>query len=518
MTEKTDNNTSSHNKRIAKNTIMLYFRMIVTTILSLITARYTLMLLGVSDYGVYNVVGGIVGFTGFITGTMSSATQRFLSYDLGKGDIISFQKTFSMLINLFTILCIFMFAVLEISGSTFVGTLKIPYERKDAAMWIYQFSIIAFLLRTMLIPYQSAIIAHERMSIYGYFTILDVLFKLMVLSVLFFTPFDKLISYGFIVLFTTFISNVIYFYYCRQQLQGCRYRVFWDTSFFKCLLQYIGWNLFGSLTKVLNTHGQSIILNLFFGPLVNAAKAIADKINGITSSFASNFLIAVSPQIIKSYASGNIDYLRNLVAKSSRLSFYLMLVISVPLFFTMKPLLELWLGENQTSMEMVRFSQTTLIYTMICVLEPPITMTIRATGEIKKYQICIGSITLSFIPLCYLLFMLDSPAYYSMVLLSLIYAFAQIFRVHIVAPILGINKMWYIRVIIFPIITTTLACFSIGAIYNRTYPTQNSLSTPIEIFILFLASCFIVFTFSLYSSERRFIVNALISRLKNKVF
>lgn len=505
--------THANNKRIAKNTALLYFRMIVTTLVSLYTARLLLQLLGVEDFGINNVVGGVVTFMSFINGTMTSATQRFLAFDLGRNNIDQFRKTYSMIINVFIMLCILIFIVLECVGPWFVANkMVIPADRLVAAQYVFQFSLISFLFSTMTIPFHSSIVAYEKMGIYAYFTFIDVAAKLLICYLLYITPIDKLITYGAFNMFVTFVIMSINYLYCRKKLVGCNYSWQWDKSLFSKLGKYAGWNLFGSISAVLCSQGQSIILNLFFGPIVNAAKAVADKINSIVMTFSTNFYMAVNPQIIKTYAAGQIDYTRKLVTNSSRYSFYLLSIISFPLILNMDSILNLWLGESQVSNVMVRFAQLELIKSLVVVLENPITMAIRATGDIKRYQIIVGIQTLMFLPICYVAFTLGMPAYGSMLILAVIFFFVQITRVFLVRNVINLSFISYLKSVICPIAITTV----LSVIFS--YVTIQFLNDSLYMFLLkviitILISAFFILLLGLKSEERSYLMLFLKKRI-----
>ena len=448
---------SNNNKRIAKNTILLYVRMIVSTIVSLFTARLTLQLLGVEDYGINNVVGGIVGFVGIITGTMTSASQRFLAFHLGNNEIKQFNQTFCMLINMFVLFCLITVFVLEIISPYILhSVLVIPEDRIYAASWVYHLSLINFCLSTMLIPYTSAIVSYEKMGIYAYFTFIDVFMKLFVVYALYVTPIDRLITISILSVVSTIIVCLVNYIYCKIKLEGCNFHLCWEPSLFKRVVSFAGWNLMGSTTSVLNYQGQAVLLNMFFGPIVNAAKAIADKINQIIYSFCQNFFMAMNPQIIKSYASDNIEYTRKLVINSSRFAFLLYSLLALPMIFNMRNLLNLWLGAKQVSDEMIIFSQLILILSFTNNLESPITQVVRATGDIKKYQIIIGCQTLLFLPITYIAFKIGASAYFSMIILCVIYVVALVFRVKFLKMILDIKYSIYWRYVISPLIVVLI--------------------------------------------------------------
>lgn len=508
--------TKENNKRIAKNTILLYFRMIISTIVSLYTARLTLKLLGIEDYGIYNVVGSIMGFMSVITATMISATQRFFAYSLGKGDIIDYRKTFSMMINVFMIYSLISILLMEIIGPYAINHfLVIPDNRLIAAQWIFQFSIITFVISTLIIPFQSSIIAYEKMGIFAYFTIIDVVFKLLIVFCLYIISLDRLITYGLLGVIIHLIINVIILIYCKRNLEGCKYEYIWDKTLFKKLSSYAGWNLFGSLSWMMNNQGQAILLNFYYGPIVNAAKAIGDKINSIITSFVYNFYMAVNPQIIKKYAEGNIDYMRELVFRSSKFGFMLLAVLSFPLISNMNSVLILWLGEEQVSSETVIFSQLVLVYSMINVLESPLTQTIRATGNIKRYQVFVGIQTLCFIPLCLIVLSLGTPAYYTMIVLCIIYAIAHITRLHFVKPIIQMTYETYFKNVLQPILNVTIMGI-LMVYFTYTNFTCTTIFFLLKIIIEFIVFITIVFFIGFNNKERKKIIEILLRINRHK--
>lgn len=506
-------NNKTNTKRIAKNTAYLYLRMLFTTILALYTARVVLKVLGVEDFGIYNVVGGVVTFMGFLTATMSSATQRYLTFHLGKGDSERFKQTFSLLINIHLIFCGIAFIILEIAGPLYISKfMTIPPNRVVAAQWVFQFSLITFLLNTISVPYRSSIVAYEKMDFYAYIGVAEAVFNLVVAISLSFISSDSLVFYAFLMCLVQILIVAVMVLYCRSKLDNCRYIKYWDRAYVKELISYSGWNLFGSTTGVLNLQGQALVLNYFFGPLVNAAKAVADKVNGMINQFSQNFYMAVTPQIIKSYAAGDVDYMRSLVLNSSRYSFLLLFIISVPLFVVMEPLLNLWLGCEQVSSEMVKFCQYTIIYSLVNVLEQPITMAVRATGDIKKYQIYVGTITLSFIPLCIILFLLGAPAYTSMILLSAVFFVALFVRIRIVAPIVNISTADYIKSVLLPLIfVLAVTLIIIELIVNLATISKEWVIYGI---IALVVACVNSLFIGLRSNER----NLLWNYTKNRIF
>jgi len=493
---------SENNKRIAKNTLLLYFRMILVSVVSLFTTRIMLEQLGVENFGIYNVVGGIVGFLGMLNGSMTSATQRFLAFELGSGDVKSYNRVFSMLLTIFVTLSVVLMLIAVAIGPWLINDfIVIPGEKRNVAMWVYYFSVVTFFVSLIAIPYMSSIIAHEKMGIYAFMSFIEVIFKLLLVYVLYISAFDKLLTYGFLTMCVAFMITMCYCVYCIYKIKGCKFHFLWEKALFRQLLSYIGWNLFGSVTTILNYQGQTLVLNLFFGPLVNAAKAISDKINGIVGSFSSNFFMAVRPQIIKSYASGDHAYMFKLINRSSKFSFYLLFLVTLPLIILMQKILTLWLGANQVTNNMIVFSQLMLVFSLVNVFESPITTVIQATGNIKKYEIVIGCGTLLLLPICYYLFTIGFPAYYSLIVLILIYAVAQIFRLLIAKQQVGLSIRYYCCNVFLPVIKSSIPATAMSY-YLCNFFSNNFVGLIYSVITCVLISLLFVFYLGLNKSER----------------
>ena len=508
-------NNTQNNKRIAKNTAYLYIRLLFTAFISLYSARLILKNLGVEDFGIYNVVAGIVTFMGFLNATLSSATQRFLTYNLGLNDSTKFRQTFSLLINIYLIFCAIVLVILEIVGPIYIGHyMTIPPERVKAAQWVFQFSLLSFLFSTFTVPHRSSIIAYEKMGMYAYIGVAEAVFGLVAVLVLPYFSYDKLVFYASLMCLIQLGIALVLIYYCRYKLPDCRYVKYWSGSYFKELLSYSGWNLFGSISSVLILQGQAIVLNYFFGPIVNAAKAVADRVNSMISQFSNNFYLATAPQIIKSYAAENIEYMRSLVLNSSRYSFLMLLIIAAPLFVVMDSFLDLWLGTEQVTPDMVLFCQWTVIVALINIFEQPITTAVRATGDIKKYQVRVGVATLSFVPLCVLSFLLGAPAYFSMVLLSLVYLVALVIRVLIVSPIIEVKPLYYVKDVGLPICRTLLFLIICLLAVEKILLSHIVMAWIVKFVLIFIISCVGCYCLGLSARERKFVKGVIVSKIK----
>ena len=504
---------SENSKRIAKNTLLLYFRMILVSFVSIFTTRIVLSQLGIENFGIYNVVGGIVGFLGMLNGSMTSATQRFLAFELGTEDGKNYNKVFSMLLTIFLIFSFILMLVAIAIGPWLINDfIVIPNEKKNIAIWVYYFSVVTFFVDLISIPYMSSIIAHEKMGIYAFMSFIEVMFKLLLAYTLYVSTFDKLLTYGFLTMCVTFLITLFYCVYCFNKIKGCKYHFTWDKALYKNMVGYMGWNMFGSVTSILNTQGQTLVLNIFFGPLVNAAKAISDKINGIVVSFSNNFYMAVRPQITKSYASGDHDYMFKLVFRSSKFSFYLLFLLTLPLIILMPKILSLWLGNSQVSSDMTLFSQLMLVYSLVNVFENPISAMVQATGNIRNYQIIIGSFTLLILPITYFLFKFGAAAYYYLIVLISIYAVAHFFRLLIAKRQLGLSFRYYFSSVFAPVILSTIPSVAI-TYYICSLFINNIIGLFCSVISCVLISTFFIFLLGLEKAERLIVITQVRKRL-----
>lgn len=314
---------SSNNKRIAKNTLFLYLRMIVVIIIGLYTSRVILQTLGVEDYGIYNLVGGIVSMLSFLNSAMVGASQRFISYELGCNNIQKLKKVFATSIIAHCTLAVIILIIGETIGLWFVNTqLNINADRMIAANWVYQCSIGIFLLTIVSVPFNACIVAHERMKAFAYVSILEAILKLLIVYVLLIVLIDKLITYSILMLCTSTITSCIYVLYCRHNFEESRTTVIGDKRLFREMFAFTSWSIIGNFGFTFRDQGSNIILNLFYGTTLNAARGIAQQVNGIISNFAGNFIMALNPQITKQYASGKTEQSVKLVYTGSRFSFF----------------------------------------------------------------------------------------------------------------------------------------------------------------------------------------------------
>ncbi len=412
---------------IAKNTALLYVRMLLVMLLTLYTVRVVLTILGIVDYGIYDVVAGVITSMSFLSSVMSSATLRFYTYAMGEKQIEKLRQIFSVSVNIFLILSCIILVIGETFGLWFINTqLTIPSDRMVAVNWVYQSALFSFVVNMLSIPFSSTIIAHENMKIYAIISIFQyILILAMVLSLPFVT-IDKLIGYGILMFVNYVIITLLYVYISRSRYVECHYKYLKNKKLYKDMLSYSGWTLFGTIASVANNQGNNILLNIFFGPIVNAARSIAFQVSNTLSVFSNNFFMAVRPPIIKNYAEGNMKETMRIFYFSNKFTYYLLFLICLPLILEMEYILNLWL--HKITDQMVIFSQLALIYTLILSLNNPITILIQAKGNVKRYFLIVESFTLLSFPLSYIFFKFGFGAQSTFLIMSIVFFFAHILR------------------------------------------------------------------------------------------
>lgn len=399
---------SANNKRIAKNTLMLYIRMLLIMGVNLYTSRIILQALGVDDFGLYNIVGGVVVLFTFINNAMVASTQRFLNYELGRNNPEEAQKVFSASLSIhFAIAAVFLILA-ETVGLWFLNTyIQIPPGRETAANWVYQFTIITSIINIIRTPYNASIIAHERMSFYAYISIIEVVLKLLVVYLVYLFA-DRLISYAALITIVTLIVFGGYYLFCRKKFPICRYKFEYNKQRYISIASFSGWSLLGSVANMGGQQGTNILLNMFFGVAINAAMGIANQVNAAIYQFVSSFQTAFNPQIIKSYAAGDKNYFINLILNTSRYSFLLLFFLALPVYLCTPDILQIWLGSVPE--HAVEFCRLMLIFSLIDAIQGPLWVSAQATGRIRNYQLLMSSLILLNIPIIYILFLFfDNP-------------------------------------------------------------------------------------------------------------
>lgn len=401
----------SDNKRIAKNTIFLYIRMMVVMLVSLFTSRVILNTLGATDYGIYNVVGGIVTIVSFLNSALGASTSRFLTFALGEKNIQKQKSTFGVCLNLHIGIALLVLILGETVGLWFFyEKMVIPDERMVAAFWVYQFSILTTMVSFTQVPYNASLIAHEEMSIYAYVGLYEAISRLIIAYLITISPIDKLVFYGLLLLINTIVVQLFYRWYAVKHFEECRFSLVKDKVLYKRLLSYGGWDLFGNLALVCQGEGVNLLLNVFFGPVVNAARAIAFQIQGAVTQFVSNFMTAVRPQVIKNYAEGNVDKMYTMTFYAAKFSYILMIALVVPIIYEIRFILGIWLGDAVPD-ETALFAVIVLMTYTWRTFHIAALMPYHAIGKIKTGNVTIGSLMIATLPIGYVLFKCGCPAY-----------------------------------------------------------------------------------------------------------
>ncbi|WP_353123684.1 lipopolysaccharide biosynthesis protein [Dysgonomonas capnocytophagoides] len=509
------NSSSTNNKRIAKNTMVLYFRMLLLMLVSLYTVRIVLKTLGIVDYGIYNVVGGVVSMFVILSSTMATASQRFFAFDIGSNNTDKLKQTFSLTFLLYILISIVVLVLGETLGLWFLNNkMQIPESRIDAANWVYQFAILSFIASLVAIPYNAIIIARERMTIYAYVSIAEVILKLLAVFFLMFIDADKLKLYAVLMFIVSCFVTVTYYIICRKRFIETRYQFFWDKEIFVSLFSFSSWKLIGSLSGLLGNQGLNILMNVFFGPAINAAKGISTQINTVVTSFSNNFYMSVRPQITKAHAENNTDYSIQLMLRSSKFAFFLLLVISLPILFKASFVLNLWLDE--TTLYMIYFTKLVIIYSLINSLENPLTALVQATGNIRKYEVFVGAITLLVLPISYILYKLGfSPeiAYYIQIGLCIIALFV---RLYILRELFSFKVSLYLNKVLFIILLVLIVAIIPPLVISFLWDDNTWFNFIMISIICVLSVLCSVYFIGLESSEKKWMKEFILKKIQKR--
>lgn len=438
-----------NNKRIIRNTGMLYIRMLATMLINLLTIRYLLQALGAEDYGIFHLVAALVSLFSLVSGLMGGACQRYFSVALGRQDLLMFNRYFNLSILLYTGIALVVVVLAEPTGLWMINyKLVIPEARLYAANWVFQLSLFSFSIKLINTPYIAAINSYEKMSLYAKLSIVDALFRLSIVGILILTSQDKLIVYGALLCFQNVVMFVIYRIYCIKQCPGSHFSFYWNRARVHKMLNFTGWNALGWLSKLAGNQGLNILINLFFGPMANAAKSISDRIHEHLRSFIDNFYGATRPQITKLYAAGEKEQMRLLAYRSSRFSFFLIWAMALPLILETPAILELWLGQIETLW--ISFARLTLLFLALQIFEPSFEAMLMARGHVRDYQLWASGFTLLSLPLCYLFYKLGGPPQACFYVLIVLYTMAFIPRLLIVRKELDFPIKAYVQQVIKP--------------------------------------------------------------------
>ena len=496
------------NKRIAKNTLLLYGRMFLIMAVSLFTSRVVLNTLGVEDYGIYNVVGGVVTMFAFLNGALLTSTQRYLTFEIGKGDYVQLKRVFTASIQIHAILSFFIVLFAETVGLWFFyNKMIIPVERMNAAMWVFQLSLVTLVIQVMSAPYNSVIIAHERMGVFATISIIEVVSKLLIVYLLLLIGGDKLIIYAILIATLQVVIRIIYTSYCKKHFEETTFTREFNRTLIKEMGQFAGWNIIGDLAGTLYRTGLNLLLNVFFGPVVNAARGIAVQVESATAQFSTNFLVAVNPQITKLYAQNNLQEMHKLIFRASKFTCYLLLIISLPVAMETETILTLWLKivPDYT----VQFVQILLTILIIDAMARPLMTAAAATGDVKKYQTIIGGILLSIVPIAYIVLKMGGEPISVYFVHLIIYFVAFIVRLVIIRPMIKLSIREFFASVFLPCGAVSALSFIFSYFVKLLFPT-DVLSAFCVCVACALIVAIIAYTLGLSKGERAFINSKLV--------
>lgn len=492
-----------NNRQIARNTLFLYFRMLVLLLVSLYTSRIILQSLGIEDYGIYDVVGGVLAFFAIVRESLRDTIMRYMTYEIGSSGA-SFQIVFSTSFFIQLLLSLIIIVLAETIGLWFLyNVLVFPEGRYDAAFWCYQFSILTFVIKTLSIPYDAVIIANERMSAFAYISIIDSFGQLLIAWCIVLSPIDRLVSYACLIAIHAIIIRMIYANYCRRNFSDCKLIAAWDKKMFGQMTSFAGWSLIGSAAFQMMTQGVSLLLNVYFGVVVNAARAVASQVGSGVSIFVSNFSQALGPQIIKSYAADKKNDMFALMFRGARVSYYMLLIMAVPVMCETEKILDIWLVA--VPIHAVAFVRLMIITSLISVLAYTQDRAAQATGHMKKYQIILGSIGLFVFPLSWLFLWLGYPPEITYVVVILAYLVQFGVRLYLIREMVGLPVMEYCHNVVKRIACVSLLAFSVPLVVCYTCDS-TWLRLVIVIVISFLVTSSAAFLCGFSNDERRVLI------------
>lgn len=506
--------TSDNNKRIAKNTIFLYFRMLFLLGVGLFTSRVVLSSLGAQDYGIYNVVGGFISMFTIFNAGLTSATQRFITFDLGKGNLKELRDTFSTCVIIYMMIALVILVFAEVGGVWFLeNKLTIPTDRLYAARWVFQLSLITLIIGLVSTPYNALIVSHERMGAFAWISIYEALAKLAVAYQIYVTSYDKLIVYAVMLCIVQLSVRIIYNVYCNRNFKESKVIFNFNWAKIKKIYGFTGWAMFGGLANIGFTQGLNVLLNMFFNPVVNAARGVAVQVQNIINGFVLNFQTALNPQIIKSYAKGDTSYMFKLIFASSKFSFLLLFVMSLPVMLEAETLLGLWLKEVPKYTPL--FFRLIIITTMIDGISNPFMRAVDATGNIKKYQIIVGGILLMIVPVSYVVLKLGG-APYSVFIVHICMSFlAFLMRLYLVRKLINYSIMMYWKNVLSRLIVVVIISV-VFSLFVRAKMEPSLIRLIVVSLFSALAVLLLSYNIALLPNERALLKNKFQSIIQKK--
>lgn len=501
-----------NNKRIAKNTLLLYIRTIFLMLITLYTSRVILEQLGVDDYGIYNVVGGVVAMFSVISSALSSSISRFITFELGKGDIKRLTTIFSTSVNIQLGLSAIILLIGETVGLWFINyKMNIPADRLVSANWVLQCSLLTFCINLISVPYNSCIIAHEKMSAFAYISILEAALKLLICYMLIVSPIDKLIAYSLLMLFVAILIRFVYGLYSARNFEECKYRMCYEKDIVKEMTGFAGWSFFSNVAWIFNTQGVSVLINLFFGVALNAARGIASQVESAVMMFVRNFTTALNPQITKYYANGDKENMFLLMCRGTKFTYFLTLLMVLPLFLETEYVLQLWLKEVPT--HTVIFVQLSIIGSIINNIGNTCYTACQATGNIKRFSIVVTTVGFLVFPLTWLGFKLGLPVESTYMIYILVYICVSIANMLMTRWLLQFPLSMFLRKALLPMVSTTVLS-AILPVLLCTHMQSSFIRFLVICIVSVLSTCVVIYIIGLTQGEKDLLNKKIFNRIK----
>lgn len=500
-------NSIENNKRIAKNTLLLYLRMLLLLCISLYTSRVVLHALGTSDYGIYNVVGGVVAMFSFLNASMAGSTQRFLNFDLASGDKEKQNLTFCTSMNIHIAIAVTVTILCETIGLWFLNEKMVfPAVRMEAANFVFQCSVLAMIISFISVPYTAVIISHEKMGAFAYISLLEAALKLAISIMISCSTFDRLKLYSLLLLLVSIIIRFVYSSYSGKHFPETKFHVVWNRAKSKEMGFFASWSLIGNLALMGVTQGLNIVLNLFFGPVVNAARGVAVQVQNAVQQFSTNFQTAINPQITKSYAVNDFHYLHSLIARGSKFSYLMVLWVSLPILILTQTILNIWLKTPPEYSAV--FLRLIIINGMIDCLSSPLTNAVNATGKIKYFQLTNSVLMLFTLPLAYIVLRFDANPILVFIVQLIMTSVTHLIKLIFAHKLVNLGYLYFLRKVYIPILSVTLLSPIIPIFCYLCFSNYWIIFSTCLITSLLTVPCF-SFLFGMESSERSFIINKL---------
>ena len=495
--------SDNKSKQVAKNTIYLYIRMILVMAVSLYTSRVVLQVLGIEDFGIYNVVGSVVVFLSFLQAALRNATFRYFTYDLGAGNTDSLGKTYSMAINTHMLMALVLFLLMEIGGIWFINCkMNVVPERLYAANWAFQFSLLTFCISVIRTPFESNILAHERMDFYAITSVAEVFLRLGIVYLLLVIPLDKLIVYGGLTMLVYFSLFLFYVIFCHYIFKEIRYTKYWDIRILRQFASYSGWSLLVNAACITRSQCINIFFNLFLGVLANAAMGIANQVVGALNTFVTNFTQAFRPQLIMSWASKEYDYFMRVIFSTSKMAYFLLLIISIPVACNIKFWLKIWLGEYPEMAQIYIIS--IILYYLIDAIQEPLVTSVHATGRLKYHQIMISTLVFLFIPISYFMLKFGVAGEWVLISNALLNLTCATARTLYMRNLINLDLHAYFSKVVLPVICVTVISLPLPIYLTRVFEANwtNAILQTLLSMAITTVLCFFV---GLSKSERNMV-------------